>query len=92
MSFVVHCIFIVALMIMMLTTADLKPGFRVRLVDFGLTDVLYRRKLLSFGMTRGVEMQIVRVAPLGCPLQVEVRGSSIALRLDEASHLRWEQL
>lgn len=76
----------------MLTTSDLKPGFRARLIDFGLTDVLYRRKLLSFGITRGVEVQIVRVAPLGCPLQVDVRGTSIALRLDEASHLQWEPL
>lgn len=76
----------------MLTTSDLKPGFRVRLIDFGFTDVLYRRKLLSFGITRGVEVQIVRVAPLGCPLQVDVRGTSIALRLDEASHLQWEPL
>ena len=79
-------------MITMLTTSDLKPGLRVRLIDFGLTDVLYRRKLLSFGMTRGVEVQIVRVAPLGCPLQIEVRGSSIALRLDEACYLQWEQV
>ena len=77
---------------MMLTTSDLKPGLRVRLIDFGPTDTFYRRKLLSFGITRGVEVQIVRVAPLGCPLQIDVRGSSIALRLDEARYLRWEQL
>lgn len=76
----------------MLTTSDLQPGFLVRLIDFGLTDSLYRRKLLSLGITRGVEVKIVRAAPLGCPLQVEVRGSSIALRLDEASALQWERL
>lgn len=76
----------------MLATSDLKPGFRVRLIDFGLTDTTYRRKLLSFGMTRGVEIKVVRVAPLGCPLQVEVRGASIALRLHEACHLRWEHI
>ncbi len=76
----------------MLNTSDLKPGFRVRLIDFGLTDTVYRRKLLSFGVTRGVELYVVRVAPLGCPLQVEVRGSSIALRLEEASCLQWERI
>lgn len=77
---------------MMLTTSDLQPGFRVRLIDFGLTDSLYRRKLLSLGVTRGVEVKIVRIAPLGCPLQLEVRGSAIALRFDEANYLRWELL
>jgi ferrous iron transport protein A len=42
---------------------DLVAGDRVRLVDFGATDVLYRRRLLSLGVTRGVEVLIVRVAP-----------------------------
>jgi ferrous iron transport protein A len=79
-------------MCIMLTTSDLKAGFRVRLVDFGVTDTSYRQKLLSFGMTRGVDVQIVRVAPLGCPVQIEVRGASIALRFEEARHLRWEKI
>ena len=77
---------------MMLTTSDLKAGLRVRLIDFGLTDTAYRRKLLSFGMTRGAEVQVIRIAPLGCPVQIEVRGVSIGLRFDEARHLQWEQL
>ncbi len=77
---------------MMLKTSDLKPGYRVRLIDFGLTDTVYRRKLLSFGMTRGVEVYVVRIAPLGCPLQLEIRGTSVALRFDEASDLLWERL
>lgn len=77
---------------MMLTTADLKAGFRVRFIDFGLTDAAYRRKLLSLGMTRGAEVSVLRIAPLGCPVQIEVRGISFALRFDEACHLQWEPL
>lgn len=76
----------------MLMTSDLKAGLRVRLTDFGVTDAAYRRKLLSFGMTRGTEVQVIRIAPLGCPVQIEVRGASIALRFDEARYLQWEQL
>lgn len=77
---------------MLLNTTDLQPGFRVRLIDFGLTPTLYRQKLLSFGITRGVELLIVRIAPLGCPIQIEVRGASLALRKEEACYLQWEQL
>lgn len=77
---------------MLLATSDLKPGFRVRLIDFGATQALYRQKLLSFGVTRGAEVSIVRVAPLGCPIQIEVRGASLALRKEEACYLSWEQL
>lgn len=71
---------------------DLLKGDRVRLVDFGQTDLLYRRRLLSLGITRGVELSVLRVAPLGCPIQVEVRGTSLTLRKEEASLLEWERL
>lgn len=71
-------------------TATLTRGMHVRLVDFCATDTVYRQRLLSLGITRGVEVHVVRKAPLGCPIQIEVRGSAIAIRLEEASHLEWE--
>lgn len=76
----------------MITISELTQGDRVRLLDFGQTDVPYRRKLLSLGITRGVEIQVIRIAPLGCPVQIEVRGTSLALRKEEACHLRWEHV
>ena len=76
----------------MITITDFVQGDRVRLVDFGQTDVLYRRRLLSLGVTRGVELLVVRLAPLGCPVHVEVRGTSLALRKEEACHLQWERV
>jgi ferrous iron transport protein A len=71
-------------------TTDLNLGDCVRLIDFGQTDVFYRRILLSLGITKGVQVKVSRVAPLGCPIQIEVRGVSLALRKNEARHLRWE--
>ena len=76
----------------MLKITDLSQGDRVRLVDFGQTALPYRRKLLSLGVTRGVELFVVRVAPMGCPVQVEVRGTSLALRKEEACDLLWERV
>jgi ferrous iron transport protein A len=71
---------------------ELIKGDRVRLVDFGDTDLSYRRRLLSLGITRGSELLVMRVAPLGCPLQVDVRGTSLTLRKDEASQLLLERV
>jgi ferrous iron transport protein A len=71
---------------------ELEPGDKACLVSFGLTEPQYRRKLLSLGVTRGVEFSIIRKAPLGCPMQIEVRGTSLTLRLDEANHLILERL
>ena len=76
----------------MLTITDLVQGDRVRLIDFGATELQYRRKLLSLGLTRGAELSIIRIAPLGCPVQVELRGTALALRKEDASHLRWERV
>lgn len=76
----------------MITIAEFLPGDRVRLIDFGQTDVIYRRKLLSLGVTLGVTVSVIRMAPLGCPVHLDVRGTSLALRKEEASHLLWERL
>lgn len=76
----------------MVTLAELKQGDCARLVSFGQTDVSYRRQLLSLGMTSGVDILVVRVAPLGCPVQVEVRGTSLTLRKEEAGLLQWERI
>ncbi|MDI1353052.1 MAG: FeoA family protein [bacterium] len=67
--------------------SELKQGDKVRLVDFGTTNIQYRRKLLSLGVTCGVILSVIRVAPLGCPVQIEVRGTSLTLRKEEASQL-----
>lgn len=71
---------------------ELIQGDKVRLIDFGATDAQYRRRLLSLGITRGVEFSVIRMAPLGCPVQIEVRGTSLTLRKEEASHLVLERL
>lgn len=70
--------------------SELKVGQSAKLIDFGQTEALYRRRLLSLGITRGVVIKIIRFAPLGCPVQIEVRGTSLFLRKDEAASLKWE--
>lgn len=76
----------------MITINECSPGDKIRLVDFGQTELSYRRKLLSLGVTQGAELLVVRIAPLGCPVQVDVRGTSLALRKEEARHLLWERV
>ncbi|HAT4447115.1 TPA: ferrous iron transport protein A [Legionella pneumophila] len=76
----------------MMQISELKQGDKVRLVSFGATDMQYRRRLLSLGITCGVEFSVVRMAPLGCPVQIEVRGTFLTLRKDEASQLVLENL
>lgn len=48
---------------------------------------VYREKLLSMGLTKGTEITIERMAPMGDPVEIQVRGFSLSLRKDEASAL-----
>jgi ferrous iron transport protein A len=44
-----------------------------------------RRRMLDMGLAPGAEVKVVRVAPLGDPIEFEVRGYSLSLRKSEAS-------
>ena len=43
----------------------------------------YRSRLLAMGLTRGTEFTLLKVAPLGDPVEVELRGFSLSLRKDD---------
>jgi len=45
----------------------------------------YRARLLAMGLTKGIELELTRVAPLGDPLEIRIRGFSLSLRKAEAS-------
>jgi ferrous iron transport protein A len=45
----------------------------------------FARRLLSLGLCPGTSLHVVRVAPLGDPLQVQIGRSSLAIRRSEAA-------
>jgi ferrous iron transport protein A len=47
----------------------------------------YREKLLAMGLTRGTEFFVERIAPMGDPVEIQLRGFALTLRKDEASAL-----
>jgi ferrous iron transport protein A len=73
------------------TLKDLVAGDCGRVLGFQSSGGGYRRKLLSMGLTPGVALEVVRVAPLGDPVEVRVRGTSVSLRRDEAAILEVER-
>ena len=71
---------------------ELSPGDRVRLVSYGKTSADYRRRLTMMGIRCGVEVHIIRFAPLGCPVEMDVDGLLFAVRKNEAADLIWERV
>jgi ferrous iron transport protein A len=76
----------------MTTISDLKVGDRATVASYSELSKPYRRKLLSMGLTPGVEIGVTRVAPMGDPVEIRVRGFSLSLRKEEASTLNVEVL
>ena len=46
-----------------------------------------KRRIMDMGVTKGVEVLVRRVAPLGDPIEVTVRGYELSLRKDEAANI-----
>jgi Fe2+ transport system protein FeoA len=71
--------------------AELPVGKRGRVVHIdGGDDVTLR--LLEMGLTPGVEIGVVGQAPLGDPLELEVRGYRLSIRKSEAARVEIEPL
>jgi ferrous iron transport protein A len=63
--------------------SELAPGAKGRIASFRLPPEA-RQRLQEMGLTPGTECTLVRIAPLGDPLEVRVRGYSLSLRKAEA--------
>ena len=73
----------------MRTLRDVLPGSSASVVGLTGTGPL-RRRLMDMGITRGVSVAVRKVAPLGDPIQVTVRGYELSLRKSEADNIRVE--
>ncbi len=49
-----------------------------------------RKRLLDLGITRGVRVTLIRMAPLGDPIEIELRGFRLTLRKHEATVVELE--
>ncbi len=49
-----------------------------------------RRRLLEMGFTPGAQVEVIRRAPLGDPIEFGLRGYHLSLRADQARHVRMQ--
>ena len=49
-----------------------------------------RRRIMDMGITKGVEIRVRKVAPLGDPIEITVRGYELSLRLEDAEKIEVE--
>jgi Fe2+ transport system protein FeoA len=66
-----------------MTLGDVPIGTAVIVTRVG-GESAFRRRLMELGVLPGTRVELVRVAPLGDPLELRVRGCALSLRRDEA--------
>ncbi|AUD65982.1 hypothetical protein BK011_09895 [Tenericutes bacterium MZ-XQ] len=60
--------------------ADLSIGQKAKVIKLNTIDKALRRRLLDMGITEGVQIKVKRIAPLGDPYDIELRGYELCLR------------
>lgn len=71
---------------MMATLKDARPGNVVRVKALrgqGAT----KRRIMDMGITKGTEIRVQKVAPLGDPIEVTIRGYELSLRKADAEFI-----
>lgn len=73
----------------MKTLKEAKVGSAVKVVKLHGEGAV-KRRIMDMGITRGVEVYIRKVAPLGDPVEVNVRGYELSLRKADAEMIEVE--
>lgn len=72
--------------------SELKVGQRAKVLKLNEQNKAIRRHLLDMGITRNVEIKIKKVAPMGDPIDIQLRDYELCLRKEDLSKIEVEVL
>ncbi len=72
-----------------MTLKDLNPGQEGTVMSIGQRGPM-RKRLMDMGVTPGIKVKVVKVAPLGDPIEINIRGYELSLRKNEAENIKVE--
>lgn len=67
-----------------MTLKEIQPGERAKIARL-CGEGAVKRRIMDMGLTKGTEVAVVKVAPIGDPIELDVRGYSLSIRKDEAA-------
>ena len=73
----------------MKTLKDVKVGQTARIVKLHGEGAI-KRRIMDMGITKGIEVRVRKVAPLGDPMELTVRGYELSLRKADAEMIEVE--
>ena len=72
-----------------MTLRDLKVGESGRILNNRTSGAL-KQRFMDMGITKGVVVKVVKIAPLGDPVEIEIRGYHLSIRKDDAREIEVE--
>ncbi len=75
----------------MMTLKELKPGKSAKILEVGGEGAL-RQHFLDMGLIPGCSVTVVKLAPMGDPMELMIRGYELTLRMDDAAQIRIEPM
>ena len=69
-----------------MTLREMKPGQSGKVISIGESGPL-KRRIMDMGITPGVEVKVVKMAPWGDPVDIRIRGYELSLRREEAARI-----
>ena len=69
------------------TLNDLAPGQSGTILSVGNQSGAVKRRLVDMGLTPGTQVKVNKIAPLGDPLEVSLRGYELSLRRADAAQM-----
>ncbi len=69
--------------------SDVKPGEVVKILSVGGEGAL-RRRLLDMGLTPRTKVMVRKIAPMGDPIELYLRGYELTIRIDDAAKIEVE--
>lgn len=72
-----------------MTLSDVKIGDTVKVTKINGTGAI-KRRVMDMGVTKGVEIYVRKVAPLGDPVEVTLRGYELSIRKEDAKIIEVE--
>ena len=74
----------------MITLKELEVGC-TGVIKKNETKGAIKQRFMDMGMTKGTEIKVIKIAPLGDPIEIEIRGYNLSIRKEDANKILIEE-
>lgn len=74
-----------------MTLRDLKIGQSAVILKNKTTGAV-KQRFMDMGITKGITVKVLKIAPLGDPIEIEIRGYNLSIRKSDAEKIEVEEI